>query len=50
MWPEGKERILEIEVGSTRSRSVENWLWKRLWTCKTDYEMNDFVCESWSVA
>jgi len=25
--------ILESEVGSTRSQSVENYLWKRLWTC-----------------
>ena len=32
------EKILEIERGSTRSRSVENSLWKSLWTCrKTDY-------------
>jgi len=26
----------------TESQSVENSIWKRLWTCrKTDYEMND---------
>jgi hypothetical protein len=32
-----KERILENEIGSTRSPSMEKWLWKRLWTCgKTD--------------
>jgi len=32
--------ILEIEGGSTRSRSLENWLWKRLYTCrKRDYVM-----------
>jgi len=48
-----KKRILKIERGSTRSHSVENWLWKRLhsvenwlwkrlWTCReTDYRMND---------
>jgi hypothetical protein len=24
---------MEIGKGSTRSYSVENWLWKRLWTC-----------------
>jgi hypothetical protein len=29
-----KERILEIERGSTRSHCVENWLRKRLWTCR----------------
>jgi hypothetical protein len=32
---------MKIERGSTRSLSVENSLWKRLWTCrKTDYRMN----------
>jgi len=36
----GKNRIQEIERGSTRLHSVENSLWKRLWTChKWDYEM-----------
>jgi hypothetical protein len=30
----GKERLLEIERGSTRSHCVENWLWERLWTCR----------------
>jgi hypothetical protein len=36
------ERILEIERENTISHSVENSLWKRLWTCgKTDYGMND---------
>jgi len=35
---EGKERILENERGSGGSHSVEDSLWKRLWTCrKTDY-------------
>jgi hypothetical protein len=29
---EGKERVLEIERGSTRSHCVENSLWNRLWT------------------
>jgi hypothetical protein len=33
-WPEWKEKILELERGSTRSRSVENSLRKRLWTCR----------------
>jgi hypothetical protein len=38
----GKEKILEIERGSTRSHPVENPLWKRLRTCrKTDYRMNE---------
>jgi hypothetical protein len=32
-----KEMILETERGSTRSHSVENSLWKRLWTCCTPY-------------
>ena len=33
--------ILETKSGSTRLHSVENSLWKRLWTCrKTDYVMN----------
>jgi hypothetical protein len=33
----GKEKILEIERGSTRSHCVENLLWKSLRTCrKTD--------------
>jgi hypothetical protein len=36
-----KEKIMEIERGSTRSHPVENSLWKRLRTCrKTDYRMN----------
>jgi hypothetical protein len=42
-----KEKILEIERGSTRSHPVENSLWKRLRTCrKTDYRMNEYVL-SW---
>jgi hypothetical protein len=37
-----KEKILEIERGSTRSHPVENSLWKRLRTCrKKDYRMNE---------
>ena len=32
--------MLEIETENTRSHSVENSLWKRLWICrKTDYGM-----------
>ena len=39
---EGKDRMLEIERGSTRSHSVEYWLWERLWTfCMTDYRVTD---------
>jgi len=35
-----KAMILETERGSTRSHSVENSLWKKLWTCrKTEYRM-----------
>jgi hypothetical protein len=38
-----KEKVLEIERGSTRSPSVENSFWKRLWTFrKTDYGINEF--------
>jgi hypothetical protein len=34
----GKERILSVEEGSSRSHYVESSLSKRLWTCrKTDY-------------
>jgi hypothetical protein len=41
--PYRNEKVLEIERGNTRSRSVENWLWKRLWTRhKTDSRMNEF--------
>ena len=36
-----QKRILELEGGSTRSHSVDNWLWKRQWTCrKADCGMN----------
>ena len=36
-----KDGVLETER-STRSQSVENSLWKRLWTCsKTDYRVNE---------
>jgi hypothetical protein len=39
-----KSEILEIERGSTRSHSMENSLWKRLWTCrKTDCRMNEYI-------
>jgi hypothetical protein len=38
--PGRHEQLLEIERGSTRSNSLENSLWKRLWTShKTDYVM-----------
>jgi hypothetical protein len=34
----GNVRILVFERGRARSHSVENSLWKRLWTCRmTDY-------------
>ena len=37
----------EIERGRTRSLSVENWLWKRLWTCrKRDYGMNETIIDT----
>jgi len=40
-WPQGNNRMLEIERGSTRSHSVGNSLLKRPWTCcKTNNRMN----------
>jgi hypothetical protein len=30
---EGNEKIVEAERGNTRSHSVENLLWRRLWSC-----------------
>jgi len=38
-WPKGREKKLEIEIGSTRSHSLKILLWKRLRrTChKTEY-------------
>jgi hypothetical protein len=37
-----KKRALGIKRGSARSHSVENSLWKRLWTCrKTDSVLHD---------
>jgi len=36
-----KKRVLEVEIGSTRSRAVGNLLWKTLWTyLKADYRLN----------
>ena len=33
-----KEKMVALERESTRSRSVRNSLWKRIWTCrKADY-------------
>jgi hypothetical protein len=40
--PRGKEKKLEIERGSTRSHSVENSPWRRLWNSrKTEYMMKE---------
>jgi hypothetical protein len=40
---EGKEKMLEIQRGSTRSHAVENSLWKSLWTCrKRDYRITEW--------
>jgi hypothetical protein len=37
-----EKRMMEIERGRSRSHSVKNSFWKRLWTClKTDYRMNE---------
>jgi len=39
-----KCEILKIQTESTRSHTVENLLWKRLWTrLKTDYRMNEYT-------
>ena len=36
----GREMIVEIERGNTRSHSEENYPWKKPWTCReTDYGM-----------
>jgi hypothetical protein len=36
------ERIVETEGGTTRSYSVENSCWKRVWTCcETGYRWNE---------
>ena len=43
----GKERILEIEIGRTRTHRVQNWPWKRLWVCrKTDYWIHSLHIQS----
>jgi hypothetical protein len=37
-WMRGKGKILKLERGRIRSHSVENSIWKKLWTCpKTGY-------------
>jgi hypothetical protein len=39
-----KDRILEIEIESNGSYSVDNLFWKRLWTChKTDNRNTHFT-------
>jgi hypothetical protein len=39
----GSKKILEVEAGSSGSHSLENSVWKRLWTCrKTDYYLRTF--------
>jgi hypothetical protein len=35
------DKKLKVERGSTRSHSVENSLWKRLWTCRRREQMNE---------
>jgi len=43
---EGTRGFWKLKRGSTRSYCVENWLWKRLWTClKTDFGMNELMNE-----
>jgi hypothetical protein len=29
----GNKKVMEIKRGSTRMPFMENWLWKRPWTC-----------------
>jgi hypothetical protein len=42
VWPKGNEGVIGTECGSTESLSVENSLWKGLWTCrKTEFRMKD---------
>ena len=37
--------MLQIEGGSTRSHSVKNSLWKKIWTShKADYRMDAVNC------
>jgi hypothetical protein len=38
--------FLEVERGSTRSHSVENLLWKRLWTCRKRLQDYDDVIDN----
>ena len=41
---EGRIEVARWWWGSTRSHSVGNLLWKRLWTCyKIDYKMNEWL-------
>jgi len=46
-----KEKIgyWKLKEGRTSSQSVENSLWKRLWTCKTACKMNDIYCVTFLV-
>jgi len=43
-----KREYCKLRKGSTRSHSVENWLWQRLWTCRnTDYGMYEREILAW---
>jgi len=44
-WPYWKDSVLEVERGSSRSHSVKNSLWKRLWTSHT----TGYVTNEWNV-
>jgi hypothetical protein len=37
----GWKKVMEVERGITMSHCMENWLWKRPWTCKADCGMNE---------
>jgi len=41
--PQEKGKTLEFGRGSTKSYSMENWLWKRPWICRTTDAMNEFA-------
>ena len=43
----GKERILEIERGSTRSHGVGNSLWKGLRTCRKEDNIKNDSTSTW---
>ena len=44
---ETREYTITEKKRSTVPNSVENWLWKSLWTCrKTDYVMKEYELQT----